>query len=77
LKRRPSKTEFSDEDVEVWTPGALGERSVSDKALRKRVRAADAAAERSRAADDPGAEPPGTEPPGTVPPGTEPTVNGG
>jgi tRNA (adenine57-N1/adenine58-N1)-methyltransferase len=62
LKRRPSKTEFTDEDVEVWTPGALGERSVSDKALRKRVRAADAAAERSRAADDPGTEPSGTEP---------------
>ena len=55
LKRRPSKTEFSDEDVEAWTPGALGERAVSDKALRKRVRAADAAAERSRATDDPGA----------------------
>lgn len=67
LKRRPSKTEFSDEDVEVWTPGALGERTVSDKALRKRIRAADAAAERSRAADDPGIEPPGTEP----------TANGG
>ncbi len=48
LKRRPSKTEFSDEDVEAWTPGALGERAVSAKALRKRVRAADAAAERSR-----------------------------
>jgi tRNA (adenine57-N1/adenine58-N1)-methyltransferase len=62
LKRRPSKTEFSDEDVEMWTPGALGERSVSDKALRKRVRAADAAAERSRAADDLGTEPLGTEP---------------
>ena len=52
LKRRPSKTDFSEEDVEAWTPGALGERVVSDKALRKRVRAADAAAERSRADDD-------------------------
>jgi len=51
LKRRPSKTEFSDEDFEAWTPGALGERSVSDKALRKRARAADAAARSSRAAD--------------------------
>lgn len=57
LKRRPSKTEFSDEDVEAWTPGALGERQVSDKALRKRVRAADAAAAHSRATDaEPGAE---------------------
>jgi len=44
LKRRPSKTEFSDEDVEAWTPGALGERQVSAKSLRKRVRAAGAAA---------------------------------
>ncbi|MRX44846.1 tRNA (adenine-N1)-methyltransferase [Agromyces sp. Q22] len=48
LKRRPSKTEFSDEDVEAWTPGALGERNVSDKVLRKRARAADAAARSSR-----------------------------
>ncbi|HKH07870.1 MAG TPA: tRNA (adenine-N1)-methyltransferase [Agromyces sp.] len=55
LKRRPSKTEFSDEDFEAWTPGALGERSVSDKALRKRVRAADAAARSSRDGDGDGA----------------------
>jgi tRNA (adenine57-N1/adenine58-N1)-methyltransferase catalytic subunit len=67
LKRRPAKTEFSDEDVEVWTPGALGERSVSDKALRKRVRAADAAAERSRASDDPEAEDPEAADPGAEP----------
>lgn len=53
LKRRPSKTEFSDEDVEAWTPGALGERNVSDKVLRKRARAADAAARRARGEDDP------------------------
>ncbi|WP_430646489.1 tRNA (adenine-N1)-methyltransferase [Agromyces sp. GXS1127] len=52
LKRRPSKTEFSDEDVEAWTPGALGERNVSDKVLRKRARAADAAARSSRVGDD-------------------------
>jgi tRNA (adenine57-N1/adenine58-N1)-methyltransferase len=52
LKRRPSKTEFSDEDVEAWTPGALGERNVSDKVLRKRARAAYAAARRSRGDDD-------------------------
>lgn len=78
LKRRPSKTDFSDDDFEAWTPGALGERSVSDKALRKRVRAADAAAARSRAAEpdadpaDPAvpaasddlADPADTEPPG-------------
>ncbi|WP_438855997.1 tRNA (adenine-N1)-methyltransferase [Agromyces sp. M3QZ16-3] len=59
LKRRPSKTEFSDEDVEAWTPGALGERNVSDKVLRKRARAADAAARSSRGdlADEPATDP--------------------
>ena len=40
LKRRASKSDFDDEDVEAWTPGALAERQVSDKVLRKRVRAA-------------------------------------
>jgi tRNA (adenine57-N1/adenine58-N1)-methyltransferase len=49
LKRRPSKTDFSDEDVEAWTPGALGERETSPKSLRKRVRAAATSAELSRA----------------------------
>lgn len=44
LKRRASKTEFSDEDVELWTPGALGERRGSDKKLRKTVRVAKAGA---------------------------------
>lgn len=40
LKRRSSKSEYSDEDVELWTPGALGEREASDKILRKRARQA-------------------------------------
>ncbi|MCS5497001.1 tRNA (adenine-N1)-methyltransferase [Cnuibacter physcomitrellae] len=44
LKRRASKSEYTDEDVEAWTPGALGERSASPKALRKRVREANATA---------------------------------
>jgi tRNA (adenine57-N1/adenine58-N1)-methyltransferase len=52
LKRRPSKTDFSDADVEAWTPGALGDRSVSDKSLRKRVRAANAAARLARETPD-------------------------
>jgi tRNA (adenine57-N1/adenine58-N1)-methyltransferase len=61
LKRRPSKTEFSAEDVEAWTPGALGERTVSDKSLRKRVRLADASAAKSRGDDAAGdAETPGS-----------------
>ncbi|GAA1508984.1 tRNA (adenine57-N1/adenine58-N1)-methyltransferase [Agromyces terreus] len=62
LKRRPSKTEFSDEDVEAWTPGALGERQVSDKALRRRVRAADAAATRSRDGGADAGDPSGESP---------------
>jgi tRNA (adenine57-N1/adenine58-N1)-methyltransferase len=45
LKRRPSKTDYSDADVEAWTPGALGERLPTDKSLRKTVREAHAAAE--------------------------------
>ncbi|MBB2956460.1 tRNA (adenine-N1)-methyltransferase [Pseudoclavibacter helvolus] len=40
LKRRASKSDFSDEDVEIWTPGSLGDRQVSDKVLRKRARLA-------------------------------------
>lgn len=40
LKRRASKSEYSDEDVEAWTPGAVGDRSVSDKVLRKRAKQA-------------------------------------
>ncbi|MDO5051468.1 MAG: tRNA (adenine-N1)-methyltransferase [Pseudoclavibacter sp.] len=44
-KRRGSKTEHSDEDVELWTPGALGERQASDRVLRKRARRARRAAE--------------------------------
>ncbi len=49
-KRRASKSDFTDEDVELWTPGALGERTTSDKRVRRTVRdaraAADAASER-------------------------------
>jgi tRNA (adenine57-N1/adenine58-N1)-methyltransferase len=52
LKRRPSKSDYSDEDVEAWTPGALGERSASDKALRKAVRESRAAASAAHAAND-------------------------
>lgn len=51
LKRRPSKTDFADEDVEAWTPGALGERSANDKKLRRVAREAQAAAEKAVAAE--------------------------
>jgi tRNA (adenine57-N1/adenine58-N1)-methyltransferase len=52
LKRRPSKSDFSDEDVELWTPGALGERSASDKKLRKTARQARTAADSAVAATE-------------------------
>ncbi len=52
LKRRPSKSDYTDEDVEAWTPGALGERSPSDKSLRKTVREASAAAAAAMGAGD-------------------------
>ena len=45
VARRASKSDYSDEDVEVWTPGALGDRTASDKSLRKSIREARAAAE--------------------------------
>lgn len=48
-KRRASKSEYSDDDVEAWTPGALGERTSSDKSTRKRVRLA---SENARLATD-------------------------
>lgn len=48
LKRRASKSEYSEEDVEAWTPGALGERPLSEKSLRRAARDARAAAEAAR-----------------------------
>ncbi len=51
LKRRASKSDFSDEDMEAWTPGSLGERKVSDKGLRKRVRIAEHGAQLAGARD--------------------------
>ncbi|AMM20792.1 SAM-dependent methyltransferase [Frondihabitans sp. PAMC 28766] len=49
LKRRASKSDFTDEDVELWTPGAVGDRRASDKKLRKTARQAqDAAAKAVR-----------------------------
>ena len=49
--RRASKTSFSDEDLEAWTPGALDVREQSDKRLRRTVREATAIAEARRASD--------------------------
>ncbi|WP_210481611.1 tRNA (adenine-N1)-methyltransferase [Naasia sp. SYSU D00948] len=55
LKRRASKTEYGEEDVELWTPGALGERNSSAKALRRKVREAKAGAAASLARGSSGA----------------------
>ncbi|KJQ55846.1 tRNA (adenine-N1)-methyltransferase [Microbacterium sp. SA39] len=50
VKRRASKSSFNDEDVEKWTPGAVGDREINDKQLRKRAREAGKAAEGARLA---------------------------
>jgi tRNA (adenine57-N1/adenine58-N1)-methyltransferase len=49
-KRRASKSSYGDEDVELWTPGAVGDRQITDKNLRKRVREAQRAADGARQA---------------------------
>lgn len=50
VKRRASKSSYGDEDVEQWTPGAVGDREINDKNLRKRVREAAKAADGARLA---------------------------
>ncbi|WP_433677464.1 tRNA (adenine-N1)-methyltransferase [Microbacterium gorillae] len=50
VRRRASKSSYSDEDVELWTPGAVGDRSITDKNLRKRVREAEKGAAGARIA---------------------------
>ena len=50
VKRRASKSSYSDADVELWTPGAVGDREITDKNLRKRAREAGKAAEGARLA---------------------------
>ena len=50
VKRRASKSSYGDEDVELWTPGAVGDREITDKNLRKRVREAEKAASGARLA---------------------------
>lgn len=52
VARRASKTEFSDEDLEAWTPGALGIRPLSEKRLRKTVRQATASVAARQMADE-------------------------
>lgn len=47
-KRALKKPSYADEDVEIWTPGAVGDREITDKNLRKRVREAQRAADGTR-----------------------------
>ena len=58
--RRASKTEYGDEDVELWTPGALGDAVKSDKRVRRVVRDARALATGSgiELAENPAVDPP-------------------
>ena len=51
VKRRAAKKpSYGDVDVELWTPGAVGDREITDKNLRKRVREAQRAAGGARLA---------------------------
>ncbi|MGQ1797249.1 tRNA (adenine-N1)-methyltransferase [Kocuria oceani] len=70
-KRRASKSEYSQEDLDAWTPVALGERDVTDKKLRRAGREALGLAERAARATEPASA--GTTDPasaGTTDPGT-------
>ncbi len=51
--KRKVKPEYSDEDVEAWTPGALGQRQSSDKRARKAARQAETSARRSLSGTEP------------------------
>ncbi len=49
-KRALKKPSYADDDVEAWTPGAVGDRQITDKNLRKRVRDAQRAVNGARLA---------------------------
>ena len=50
-KRRASKSEYTQEDLQAWTPLSLGEREVTDKKARRAGRDARHLAERAAQAD--------------------------
>jgi tRNA (adenine57-N1/adenine58-N1)-methyltransferase len=62
-KRRPSKTDFSEEDLNAWTPESVGERAVSDRKLRRAAREAASTVQRG-ATGAPGAAGNTSEEPG-------------
>lgn len=51
--RRKAKPDYAEEDIELWTPGALGQRSSSDKRARKAARQAEASARRALGENEP------------------------
>jgi tRNA (adenine57-N1/adenine58-N1)-methyltransferase catalytic subunit len=51
IKTHHQKPEYSTEDIEAWTPGATGQRVANDKTVRRKVREANARAQRSVASD--------------------------
>jgi tRNA (adenine57-N1/adenine58-N1)-methyltransferase len=51
--RRASKTAYTDEDLETWTPGALGVREQSPKRLRRTARQAAEIARAAAPEDEP------------------------
>ncbi|WP_439593218.1 tRNA (adenine-N1)-methyltransferase [Microbacterium sp.] len=58
VKKRAAKTpSYGDADVEAWTPGAVGDRQITDKQLRKRVREAQKHAAGARQASGADADP--------------------
>lgn len=48
--KRKVKPNYSDNDIEAWTPGAIGVRDASDKRVRKAARQAETAARHAQAA---------------------------
>jgi tRNA (adenine57-N1/adenine58-N1)-methyltransferase len=40
FKKKVKSTEYTDEDIQAWSPDGLGERKISEKKLRKTVRKA-------------------------------------
>lgn len=52
-KRHHNKPEYSEDDIEMWTPGATGQRSANDKTVRKKLRQAQDRARRSNQSEQP------------------------
>lgn len=52
VPQRKNKPDFADDDIEAWTPGALGDRMPSDKRLRKAARNATELASHTLRQDD-------------------------